>query len=696
MGRTVSDISLDHLLVDDQKLISNISEGSAEEAFLLAKTREFLAYWSARSWLNTEAIEIVGAKLSLSAAPAVWEKLRNTVANEFPQLSMYFLKFSNSREMSASPEASSRFESKTQLPSIKDLNSLAAQIEEGRVSEIASGILSANDAYSRSLSSERSIILYLSFLAKILGRLSAKSVAEKTTRAKLIHHLSREFLKWEPWNEKPWTFLMHGYLFEGAYREAESVIWEALRRFNSPNAWVNLINYLSKLSDRADDYYYYSGRAESIVPGNSYITANRIRAILRKGDMEELPIACDLAGKMFVIDPNFHEANIRLFLNSTLLLFQQGRKIDRFIKSYAPSVLRAPNAISSLVWMAQNFRCAAQFGTMLLSVGLTEEPTRVDYLDHTGLLKVILGGAALDEAIEQATWMIEKGFESATTRNWLAMALIKRNGGRDRDVAKEHLIANINKFPMDQVELSRALLAKLNQGRFDEILAKVSPKNREVDVSRIRGVGEDHFGTVVQQFSESVESQYPLPKDIWRLGTLKRISILLFDEGPTGRHTKAISELETMRREVGTSSNGNGTRDYIDLLIARADKDGAHEKQLPAFAAKFEYALNRGDRELLQQISRDCPRLSALSLIARAMFGDVDAAAEVGRYLRRSAGLAVHEKPFHDELLRRTFGGDHLSIDDGKIVELFQANRRIIEPIVRMANEALVYLPAAA
>jgi hypothetical protein len=642
---------------------------------------------------RTEAIEIAGAKLFLAAVPAVWASIREMVEREFPQLSKYFLKFARSREPAA-PALTPKAEV-AMAPTWRELNSLATEIEEGRVSEIASRILIANEAFQKSLTSEQAINIYLSFLARILGRLSAKSTAAKAQRAALVHRLSRDILKWQPWDEKPWVFLMHGYHLEGAYREAESVIWEALRRFNSANIWSQLIIHLSRLSDRADDYHYYSRRAAGILPPDINIIANRIRAILRKSDLEELPIACDLAGKMLSLDHNFKkqdEMKTRLFLNAHLLLLQRGGEVRDSIDKYAGHYLKTTDALSSLGWMARNFRCALQLGLMIVSRGLVEAPERVDLRDCAGLLKVIRAGSALDDAIEQADQMIEKGIESAATRNWLARALVKRNAEGDRAAARDYLIVNIARF---QDEESRELLAMVEYERFGDIIATVRSENREIDVSRIRGVGEQHWATLKERFSDSAPSQHPLPNDIWSLGTLKRISILLFDEPLTPRRDAALSELDTMWRDVGTYSNRN-TRDYIELLVARADKEGAHEAELPAFAARFEYALNRSDRELLQRISREYPRLTALSLVARAMFGDKSAEAEIGRYVRMNVGLPAHEKPFHDELLRRAFEGSYPPADDTKIIDLFHGRRHMIEPLVRMANEALVNLPHAA
>src|SRR5437899_2912540 len=138
MRHALSAISLEHLLVRELELIGQIDAGSTEETFLLAKVRDFLSYWKGRAWQDTEAIEVAGAKLFLAAAPAVWASIAEMAEREFPPLSKYFLKFARSREPAAlrlKPEAQIE---RAPTFALREFNSLAAEIEEGRVSEIAS------------------------------------------------------------------------------------------------------------------------------------------------------------------------------------------------------------------------------------------------------------------------------------------------------------------------------------------------------------------------------------------------------------------------------------------------------------------------------------------------------------------------------------------------------------------------------
>jgi hypothetical protein len=204
MRRTVSDISLDYLLVRDHELISHVEAGSAEENILIGKVRDFLSYWDGRPWQDTEAIEIAGAKLFLAAVPAVWSAIRAMVTNEFePSLWKAFLNFAVSREPPAQALRVASDPDTRPIPpfSAREIDLVAAEIEEGRIS--APRLLEVNERYKQTLTSELAINRYLSFLARTLGRLSAKSTHATEVRGNLIHQLSRDFLTWAPWDPKP-------------------------------------------------------------------------------------------------------------------------------------------------------------------------------------------------------------------------------------------------------------------------------------------------------------------------------------------------------------------------------------------------------------------------------------------------------------------------------------------------------------
>jgi hypothetical protein len=368
-----------------------------------------------------------------------------------------------------------------------------------------------------------------------------------------------------------------------------------------------------------------------------------------------------------------------------LLLLQRGGEIDHFVNTYTESYLKTKNAISSLIWTARNFDRGAELGLKLASRGLRDIPEDPDLRDCAGILAVISGGRLLDEAITQGELAIAEGSDRPATRNWLAQALLKRGGIGASEQAINHLITNNQKFGNED---SRKLLSLIRSNRFEDVIADVSPKNRKVEVSRITGVGDEHK----TDFSNSALSQFPLPEELSDLGTLRRISILLSDDPTSLRHLWAREELEKKWR---AGSQFRQSRDYIALLRARIDLAGSYEDELPSFAARFEYALNREDRMLLERISDEYPRLTALTLIARAMFGDFDAAREVITYLSTKVSVPAHQSFFREELLRRTFGSEERIVQDTvAVVHVLQTRRARVEPLIRQANEALVYLAA--
>jgi len=73
---------------------------------------------------------------------------------------------------------------------------------------------------------------------------------------------------------------------------------------------------------------------------------------------------------------------------------------------------------------------------------------------------------------------------------------------------------------------------------------------------------------------------------------------------------------------------------YARLLAARHKLWDAQSQAMPTVAEAFESALADGDRARLEELTETAPRLEALILLARALFGDADAAREITRRLR--------------------------------------------------------------
>lgn len=84
---------------------------------------------------------------------------------------------------------------------------------------------------------------------------------------------------------------------------------------------------------------------------------------------------------------------------------------------------------------------------------------------------------------------------------------------------------------------------------------------------------------------------------------------------------------------------------YARLLAARCEGNSYQVAGLPGFAVQFERALREEDRDVLEQLGQEVPRLRALTLVAQCIFGDAVAAAEVEQW------LSGHGNTGHDERL---------------------------------------------
>jgi tetratricopeptide (TPR) repeat protein len=111
-----------------------------------------------------------------------------------------------------------------------------------------------------------------------------------------------------------------------------------------------------------------------------------------------------------------------------------------------------------------------------------------------------------------------------------------------------------------------------------------------------------------------------------RLGAMRRLRFQL-EFAPDDEQQKALEELKRILREDPTFA-------YAELLAARHRIWEARAEVLPSVAAAFEDALETEDREKLERLAARQPRLEALILVARALFGDAEAQRKVELWLR--------------------------------------------------------------
>lgn len=73
---------------------------------------------------------------------------------------------------------------------------------------------------------------------------------------------------------------------------------------------------------------------------------------------------------------------------------------------------------------------------------------------------------------------------------------------------------------------------------------------------------------------------------------------------------------------------------YAKLLASRYGLWTSRDDAMPGFAVAFEQALKDGDLAMLDRLASSMPRLRALTMVAKAIFGSVEAAEEIETWLR--------------------------------------------------------------
>lgn len=126
---------------------------------------------------------------------------------------------------------------------------------------------------------------------------------------------------------------------------------------------------------------------------------------------------------------------------------------------------------------------------------------------------------------------------------------------------------------------------------------------------------------------------------------------------------------------------------YAQLLAVRTGIWAGEQAELASVPAAFERALGDEDAEMLARVMERAPKLEALTLVARALFGDVDAQDRIVDWLAEAAtdepGPVAAMRP----RLRVILGGA-TSADD--VATGLSSQRDKVLTVLRRVNEALI------
>ncbi|MBT7941787.1 MAG: hypothetical protein HN719_00365 [Alphaproteobacteria bacterium] len=124
-----------------------------------------------------------------------------------------------------------------------------------------------------------------------------------------------------------------------------------------------------------------------------------------------------------------------------------------------------------------------------------------------------------------------------------------------------------------------------------------------------------------------------VPKNVLLNGELRHLRLSI-DHGDDDEKVSAIDRVKTIIHQ-------HSNLGYANILAERYDVSGGKISRKTSFSIAFEAALRDQDAKILDMLSERFPRLIALTTVAKAMFGDETAAAEVAG-LMQSANEESH------------------------------------------------------
>jgi hypothetical protein len=142
----------------------------------------------------------------------------------------------------------------------------------------------------------------------------------------------------------------------------------------------------------------------------------------------------------------------------------------------------------------------------------------------------------------------------------------------------------------------------------------------------------------------------------------------------------AVSEVKRILRDEPEFA-------YAQLLAARIGIWQQDSDVPPSFAAAFEQALSMRDRETLERLVERAPRLEALILLARAIFGDAAAQKNISEWLRETASSGIVTLDAFRNQVRSVLGERVAPAD---IATVLHDKQDILILNLRRANEALL------
>lgn len=488
----------------------------------------------------------------------------------------------------------------TRPPSLYRLNSILTLIKTGGVStasRAARHLMASHLSYTERTG-------FSKFLAQATIRLAAalikRPVHERFEGGALAQTFLRDAIRWEPWNPRLWQLWSESYSAQGGAEPAELILWEAVRRFpDNPAPMDQLVRLIGRQSTRLEEALALAQNALLRFPANTYL---------------------ENAAAVYLLRTGHPDAALELAVES----LKRNRASDQNITVLASAI----NALSVI--------------RKDLGIDVFE---RLAKLPSDALL---LGkvGRALRQQTLNIQWLISyyrfalsRRPENEFLKLALVSTLLETSDAGARLEAQSILHDVLEENPDNAYGLRLVSIMDQGLGAIEGDVTLDQPVEFEVtSFGAIDGAREE--GVTVSDMAGPSEAPWPkLPDTVERLGRARRLRSRL-DAANDNIRNAAVDELTQFLRHDPTFA-------YAQLLAVRHELWGKQSKALNTFAAAFESAINTKDMRQLRLLEKSYPKWQALTLVARAVFGDADA--------KTAARSAVESGQTRTEIESRAF-----------------------------------------
>jgi Tfp pilus assembly protein PilF len=625
----------------DVRYIQRVSVDKAGRVRLLHMLNEYIRFLGGGKSPDDEKLFVLGRELRTVWPREFIQELENSVQkNVDSKVAEVFLAGLGDVEHSSSVSS---------VPSKREFDKFLSQIERNSFSSMEKRIKDVCQQHLSYLEHSGDTRLLPPVFFQI-GEAILRRPQVTQSAANLVRDLALTALRWEPWNSRFWSLWVRSYLAQGAIEAAELILWEAIRRIPSNEyARTQLVGLLERFSDRRWEAIELA-RETAAIDRNNELTQNVLaRVLLNSDDLKNHVEGIDLLIRRLRQSPSCY-AHFSLLgrkmasISSDANTFKYYREIIARLPVDAALLNKIVRVMSSQSVQTENIES-------FLRASVSLEQYQTNALLRNKLAKVLVSGGAkkLAEAIELLRDTKELHPQDSYVRNQLAAALAVSGDADKLKEAIQLLEDTVNNDVTDN-KFSRDLLADLT-GISPKASREISPV---VEAEELEAASDGSLDEIVE-IGQGAQKPAPLSQELSNLARMSRLKFRLV-HAQGGARTAALNELQQTLEEDPTFA-------YAQLLAVRQGLWKKESNTLPSFPAAFELALADSDLLALSRLSKQYPRLQALIMVARAMYGDKDSAKRVQEILENAAeGRSGIEK-----MLREKVGPALRLIEGGKL-----------------------------